>query len=247
MREKWRVIHDPPMSGQSNMERDLILHREVSRGAPPTLRFYRWDPPAVSLGRFQKATEVVDAAACRRRGIDIVQRPTGGRALLHHRELTYSLAVREDHPLIPASVLKAYKTFSLALIRGFTALGIEAELASGEKRGRGQAPGACFDTPSAYEIQVRNKKVVGSAQLRRDGALLQHGAILFELSLDIYEKVLQPAPGKGGQLKYLKSLKARAAGLKDLGYQVKPADLASALQGGFAEHLDIDFIEEKED
>ena len=245
MREKWRVIHDPPMSGQSNMERDLALHREVSRGASPTLRFYRWDPPAVSLGRFQKAAEVVDAAACCRRGIDVVKRPTGGRALLHHRELTYSLAVPESHPLIPSSVLEAYKIFSLALIRGFAGLGIRASLAPGDNRGRGLAPGACFDTPCAYEIQIDGKKVVGSAQMRRDGALLQHGAILLGLSLDLYQEILKPAPQSGLKDTYLESLAARAAGLNDLGYTVEPTALALALQAGFSEALNVEFLIEK--
>jgi lipoyl(octanoyl) transferase len=245
MRETWRVIHDPPMPGQYNMERDLSLHREVSRGAPPTLRFYRWDPPAVSLGRFQKPDEVVDAAACRRRGIDIVRRPTGGRALLHHRELTYSLAVPESHPLIPSSILEAYKIFSLALIRGFAGLGIRASLAPGENRGRGLAPGACFDTPSAYEIQIDGKKVVGSAQLRRHGALLQHGAVLLGLSLDLYQEILKPAPRPGPKDACLESLADRAAGLHDLGYAVEPAVLAQALQTGFSLALGVDFLTEK--
>jgi lipoyl(octanoyl) transferase len=239
--ETWRVIHDPPMPGQYNMERDLNLHREVSRGGPPVLRFYRFDPPAVSLGRFQKTAEVVDVAACRRRGIDIVQRPTGGRALLHHRELTYSLAVPESHPLIPSSVVEAYKIFSMALVQGFALLSIPASLAPGENRGRGLAPGACFDTPSAYEIQIDGKKVVGSAQLRRDGVLLQHGAILLSLSLDIYEEIVKPSPGGGPKDVYLKSLADRAAGLADLGYLVEPKALAMALQRGFSQALQVDF------
>lgn len=247
MRKVWRVIHDPPMPGQYNMERDLELHRQVSRGAPPILRFYRWDPPAVSLGRFQKAVEVVDTAACHRLGIDIVKRPTGGRALLHHRELTYSLVVAESNPWFPSSILEAYKVISLALIGGFEGLGIKALLAPAENRGKGLAPGACFDTPSAYEIQIDGKKVVGSAQLRREGALLQHGAILQSLSLNLYQEILKPAPGAGSKNTYLESLAARAAGLADLGYQVDDTALAMALQAGFSQALDVEFVTWKGD
>lgn len=247
MKEKWRLVHDPPLPGKINMERDMEFHRQVARGeALPTLRFYRWDPPALSLGRFQKPEEVADIRACRDLGIDIVQRPTGGRALLHCKELTYSVAVPEGHPKVPGSVLGAYRVFSLALVKGLARLGIEAELASRESRGRGRSPGACFDSPSAYELQVQGKKVVGSAQVRRDGALLQHGSVLFSLELDVYRKILLPPPGRRGPSDFLKSLEEGAAGLEDLGYRVDPQGLAAALKAGFAGALDIEFIVEKE-
>jgi len=227
------------------MDRDLTFHRQVARGeALPTLRFYSWDPPALSLGYFQRAEEVADLAACQSLGVDIVTRPTGGRALLHHRELTYSVTAAEGCHKIPASVLGAYRLFSEALVRGLARLGVPVELAPGEGRGRGLAPGACFDTPAAYELQVAGKKVAGSAQMRRDGALLQHGSILLSLPLELYRQVLLPPPGGGRP--FLKSLKEGAAGLEDLGYRVTLEDLKAALQDGFAEVLDIDFIAEKE-
>jgi lipoyl(octanoyl) transferase len=227
------------------MERDLAFHRQVARGeALPTLRFYTWDPPALSLGYFQRLEDVADVAACHRLGVDIVSRPTGGRALLHHRELTYSVTAPEGCLKIPASVLEAYRLFSRALVRGLTRLGVPAELAPGSGRGRGLAPGACFDAPAAYELQVAGKKVAGSAQMRRDGALLQHGSILFSLPLELYRQVLLPPPGSGPD--FLRSLEEGAAGLEDLGYRVDLEDLKAALRDGFAEVLDIDFSMEKE-
>ncbi len=248
MKETWRLVHDPPLPGKANMDRDLDFHRQAARGdAPPTLRFYRWNPPALSLGYFQRPEEVADLKACRDLKIDIVRRPTGGRALLHYRELTYSLTVPEGHPKVPTSVLGAYRVFSSGLVRGLARLGIEAELAGKERRGRGPSPGACFDAPSAFELQVQGKKVVGSAQMRRDGALLQHGSILLCLPLDLYRQVLLPPPGAGGASDHLKSLAAGAAGLEDLGYRVPLQKLAAALTAGFAEVLEVEFRAEKED
>lgn len=189
---KWRLIYDPPRPGEINMLRDQEILAEVAAAAaPPTLRLYSWAPPALSLGRFQKTGEVVDVRACRRLGIDIVRRPTGGRAVLHDRELTYSLAIPDRRSLIPAGVVPAYRFISGALLDAFARLGIEAQLSSEKKQGAGLAPGSCFDTPSAYELHVRGKKVVGSAQMRREGVLLQHGSILLELPIQAYRQILR--------------------------------------------------------
>jgi lipoyl(octanoyl) transferase len=242
MREKWRLIYDASLPGAVNMSRDLTILEQVSAGlAPPTLRFYTWSPPALSLGYFQEVEEVADIAACSRLGIDIVRRPTGGRALLHHRELTYSVAVPDKSRIVPIGVLPAYKFFSQAIISGLQELGIGAALAPGDNRGKGLAPGSCFDTPSAYEIQVDGKKVVGSAQLRRNGALLQHGSILLELSLDLYRQVLRGGRKHDG---YSDSLAGRAAGLDDLGYRVSTEDLFRSVSKGFSELLSVDFLRE---
>lgn len=243
MQETWRLIHDPPLPGKINMKRDLSLLKEVCEGRSlPILRFYTWSPPALSLGFFQKAEEVAEVKACSRLGVDIVRRPTGGRALLHHRELTYSLIIPEEHPLIPKGVLESYKLLSQGIIKGLLALGIKAELAPGEGRGKGLVPGACFDSPSAYEIQVFGKKVVGSAQVRRRGGLLQHGAILQELSIDIYRQILKFA----NEASPLDSLEKKAAGLKDLGYIVSEKELAQEIAKGFSEVFDVEICKDKE-
>lgn len=242
MREKWRLIYDPPQPGIVNMDRDMAILEEVSQGlAPPTLRFYSWSPAALSIGYFQKADNIADISACSRLGIDIVRRPTGGRALLHHRELTYSVVVPESHPLIPRGVLPSYKFFSGAIISGLRELGVNTGLAPGENRGKGLLPGACFDSPSAYEIQVAGKKVVGSAQVRKDDTLLQHGSILLELSLDLYRQVLCDSSGRKKDY-YMDELGKRAAGLTDLGYSVTADEIYRAVSKGFSELLNVDFL-----
>jgi lipoate-protein ligase A len=245
MTERWRLIIDPPMAGADNMARDLDLHAAVAAGqSPPLLRFYSWSPPALSLGRFQKAEEVADLEACRELGVDLVRRPTGGRAVLHHRELTYSVIVPAKSALIPAGVLHSYRLFNSCIVRGMALLDIPASLAP-ENAGRGGiAPGSCFDTAAAYEVRVAGKKVIGSAQMRRKGVLLQHGAILLQLSLDLYRRILLPSPD--AKVDYLQLLGREAAGLHDLGYHVSAAALAEAITAGFSTGLAIEFEKDGE-
>ncbi len=253
MAKIWQLIYDPPMVGAANMQRDLEILEGVSSGEMlPALRLYSWSPPALSLGRFQKAEDVADLEECRRLGIDIVRRPTGGRAVLHHRELTYSLVIPDRRSLIPAGVLPSYRFVSGALLDAFALLGIEAELSPGTMRGAGAVPGSCFDTPSAYELHVSGKKVAGSAQMRRHGVLLQHGAILLELPLQIYRRVLRFPAGscpvganeEAFSLRkesYLEELKRHAAGILDLGYNIDTDDLAAAMALGFARLFGVEW------
>lgn len=223
------------------MQRDLEILEEVASGAaPPTLRLYSWSPPALSLGRFQRVERVADVEACRRLGIDIVRRPTGGRAVLHDRELTYSLVIPDRRDLIPAGVVPAYCFISGALVRAFANLGIAAELSPENARGAGFSPGSCFDTPSAYELKVKGKKVVGSAQMRRNGVLLQHGAILLELQPGLYRRILCFQTGQ--EEVYLEALCRGAAGLLDLGYTINRDELAAAVAEGIARLFDVEWI-----
>jgi lipoyl(octanoyl) transferase len=235
MSYQWRLIIDPPLPGRDNMERDLELLEQVSAGtSPPTLRLYRWDPPALSLGYFQDEDKIVDKAACHRAGIDLVRRPTGGRAVLHCDELTYSIIVPEVHPFIDrGSVLDAYCSISRGLLAALNLVGITASLAPEKKGQVGIAPGSCFDNSSAYEIQVSGKKVVGSAQLRRDGILLQHGAIIFKLRSDLYRQVLKKSYRKNEQGEEI-NLGDQAAGLLDLGYEISHEMMSRALVKAFS-------------
>lgn len=235
MRYQWRLIIDPPLPGKVNMERDLEIMEEVATGeCPPTLRLYRWSPPAVSLGYFQDEKEVVEIPVCHDAGIDLVRRPTGGRAVVHDHELTYSIVVPEVHPFInKGGVMDAYRGISRGIVTAFNLLGIVASLAAEEGPRAGLAPGSCFDMPSPYEVKVQGKKVVGSAQLRRDGIVLQHGAIIFKLPLELYNKVLKKeyaSVEKGEPV----DLAAKAAGLHDLGYAVSYEKMIRALVKAFS-------------
>lgn len=242
MTESWQGIYDPPLPGKMNMDKDLELMQAVGAGkALPTLRLYGWAPPALSLGFFQKAEAVVDIEACRRLGIDVVKRPTGGRAVLHYRELTYSIIVPESHPRLPKGVLASYRFLSGGMMEAFRILGITPGLASGKSRGQETGgPGACFDAPSAYEVQVEGKKVVGSAQLRRQGVFLQHGSISLELPLELYCQILKFPGSENKVTAYLERLNKKAAGLHDLGYRVSEGVLAAALFQGFSKVFGTD-------
>ncbi|SDD60200.1 lipoate--protein ligase family protein [Sporomusa acidovorans] len=180
---KWRVINSGIGRAADNMAVDEAMLKAHAAGkVPPTLRFYGWQPAAVSLGYFQKAVGEVDMEACRRQGIDVVRRLTGGRAVLHDAELTYSLVVSEKQPLVPATITASYRFFCQGLLAGLKELGVEAQM-SMPKAAYGQvkrqpASAACFDAPSHYEVSYNGRKLVGSAQVRKEGVILQHGSIL---------------------------------------------------------------------
>jgi lipoate-protein ligase A len=196
MTRRFRYIDSGPASGAENMTLDERLLEDMAlHGGVPVLRFYTWDPPAVSLGRFQPEATSVDRAACRDRGIDVVRRVTGGRAVLHHRELTYSIVSPVESGLFPNDVIGSYKVIAQGLLAGLRLLGVPAEMAGPSVtavRPDGDLP-ACFATPSQYELLVNGRKIIGSAQRRLPGAFLQHGSILIE-----YDAALEAAVIPGG-------------------------------------------------
>jgi lipoate-protein ligase A len=173
----WRLIQDPPASGDWNMAVDQLLLEQAAAGAAPCLRLYRWDRPTLSLGYFQPLEEVPPEARRRR---DVVRRPTGGGAILHDRELTYAAAV--DRGRFDGAQL--YERINGAILFALHRLGIDAEI-----RGGSGAPGParaqrgpffCFARAGATDIIARSLKLAGSAQRRRPRGILQHGSVLLE-------------------------------------------------------------------
>ncbi len=180
----WRLLVTPPADGATNMAIDeAILHALADGRGRPTLRFYQWDPPCLSLGYNERCTDV-DEAACARLGYTWVRRPTGGRAILHTDELTYSVVAPADEPRVAGGVVESYRRLSAGLLAGLRALGTDAVQAQTEKIANRRQGAACFDTPSNYEITVGGKKLVGSAQVRRRGIVLQHGTLPLTGDLD---------------------------------------------------------------
>jgi lipoate-protein ligase A len=192
----WRFIDSGLADGATNMAIDeAILHAVSENKAPPTIRFYGWQPAALSLGYFQSVHKSTNIDALRARGFDLVRRPTGGRAVFHQHELTYSIIVPESDPDIPRTVNEAYRVLSFGLLYGFRTLGLQAELMNLYKKveyadGQDYRSSACFDAPSWYELVVEGRKVAGSAQTRKKGVLLQHGSILLELDIDLLLELL---------------------------------------------------------
>jgi lipoate-protein ligase A len=162
----------------------LESHVSVEEAPSPTLRLYGWDPPALSLGRAQITADACDRDYLRRHAIDLVRRPTGGRAVLHEGERTYAVIGALDAAPFDGGVLEVYRKIADALEAGLRRLGVDARSTPVTRRApspRDSAAGpACFAAPTAHEIVVDGKKLVGSAQLRRRHAFLQHGSILLQ-------------------------------------------------------------------
>ncbi len=177
------------------MALDEALMEAIRQGTPPVLRFYRWAPPCLSLGRNQPAKDRYDQEALRRRGIEVVRRPTGGRAVLHHRELTYSVVVREG---VLGSPRECYAAINRALVAGLRRLGVAAAL---QPRTTVRAPVPslvpCFREPAEGEVVVEGRKLIGSAQYREAGVVLQHGSLLLDGNQrEVREFVVgSPSPG----------------------------------------------------
>ena len=173
----WRLLLTPAADGAQNMALDEALMSRARETGEFTLRVYSWSTPTLSLGRNQSARRLYDLERIRSRGLRVVRRPTGGRAILHHREITYSVTA----PTSDAGDLdQSYDRINRVLLAGLERLGVRAEIAAPVGRAALPGPAPCFDVPSAGELMLDGKKLAGSAQWRSDGAVLQHGSILVE-------------------------------------------------------------------
>jgi len=176
---KWRLILSPPARGSWNMAVDEGMLEKNNTGRNlPTLRLYAWEPTCLSLGYAQPRGDV-NFEKLHDLGWNIVRRPTGGKAILHKNELTYSVIASASEPRLQGSVIDSYKYLSMALLRALEQLGASAqaaELIKPSNDQRTQNP-VCFEVPSNYEITVKGKKLIGSAQARRREGILQHGSL----------------------------------------------------------------------
>jgi lipoate-protein ligase A len=174
----WRLILSAPADGAANMASDEAILLAVADGpALPTLRFFAWQPPCLSLGYSQPQADV-DLNRLQALGWGLVRRPTGGRAILHTDELTYSVIAPIREPRVAGSVVESYRHLSQGLVRGLDLLGLCARADRTYDLPGRQAQGAvCFETPSNYEITIDDKKLLGSAQTRKQGVVLQHGTL----------------------------------------------------------------------
>jgi lipoate-protein ligase A len=216
------------------MAADLALLDAVEAGGAPVLRVYRWHPPAVSLGRFQPETDL-DRAACAAHGVEVVRRPTGGKALLHGGDLTYAVAM--PRPSGAAGHVDAlYRTLAGGLIAGLARLGVDAAIGGD----RGPAGPVCFAAAQGADLRVGRRKVCGSAQVQRGATVLQHGSILLERlpfdELDLLER--EGGPHAEGERE---RLRARSVTLEELGAPTDPAVVAGAIVAGFESALDVRF------
>ena len=175
----WRIIQSPSNSGAFNMALDeVFLTMAAQKIKPPTLRLYSWAPPALSLGYSQKASDV-DFQQLEQLGWDMVRRPTGGKAILHIDELTYSISAPADNPLVSGTLLESYQRISSILQNALSHLGVvtSADHQYTDLPENAKVNPVCFEVPSSFEITHNSKKLIGSAQARKAGGVLQHGSL----------------------------------------------------------------------
>ena len=170
---------------------DEVIARAVGAGrVPPTLRLYGWSKPTVSMGYLQRSDGAVDRTACSRLGIEIVRRPTGGRAVLHAYELTYGAAVSTEGLWGRLSVAESFSRMGQALVAGLRRLGVVGTIGDSSLDGPANSrTAACFQMHRMPAILVSGKKLIGSAQRRWERSLLQHGSLLLEFDATMHQAV----------------------------------------------------------
>jgi lipoate-protein ligase A len=177
MKDIWRLLSNSPAQGVWNMAVDEAVFIAVGRGeSPPTLRLYSWEPPCLSLGYAQPLTDV-DIPRLHVHGWELVRRPTGGRAILHTDEITYSVSAPLDDPRVAGTLLESYGCLATALVEALHLLKLEVEIQDHVAGNSNTHNPVCFEVPSSSEITVGGKKLIGSAQARRKEGILQHGSL----------------------------------------------------------------------
>ena len=247
-RNRWRFLNTHFGNAFFNMAVDEAVVRAVERGlAPPTFRVFGWTPPAVSFGYAQRVSREVDPERCRALGVDIVRRPSGGRAVLHWNELTYSVLCAGYDPLLGGTILEAYRKISACLVAGVQRLGAAARLEPRRQpvpapRGE-QLTSPCFSSTSQYEITLQGRKLIGSAQRRLGNMLLQHGSLLIGPEHKQIVDLL-PASREALSARFRRELNRHTISLQEaLGHSVSFEQVADALRLGFQETLGISLTE----
>ncbi|MEW6215735.1 MAG: biotin/lipoate A/B protein ligase family protein [Nitrospirota bacterium] len=247
MTDDWRLIDSGPCRATYNMALDEAIATAVRKGnSPPTLRLYRWDLPSVSIGCFQKISDI-NIDYCIERDIPIVRRPTGGRAVLHNHELTYSFSVKTIQGLFSKGLFDSYKKIGYALSLALTKTGLSPELKllketrhsspvtrNSQLATRNFRSPLCFQSTSYGEITINNKKVIGSTQKRWPDGLLQQGSIPYAIAKDEMVKVFR--------LESTHWLREVFNGLKEVLPELNPDELKNAIKISFEETFDTRLI-----
>lgn len=242
---KWRIIDTGKNDSAMNMAIDEAIMSGVIAGSSlPTIRFYDWEPATVSCGYNQDVSKEVDFEAVEKGNYGFVRRPTGGRLVLHEREVTYSVIAPIDGRL-GGSVLESYGVISKALARGMELLGVGVEFEKGNLSTHHQRQQAnpCFTSSSRLELKYDNRKIVGSAQVRKNNVLLQHGSILLHQN---QEKVAYLVPGLSEEqrVKLASFLKRKTVAINEITSETVSYEQAVESFGkGFVESWDEDEFE----
>jgi lipoate-protein ligase A len=247
--DTWRLLlHPTPARGAWNMAVDEAILEAAGRcpepvegrgDSLPTLRLYAWEPACLSLGYAQQIRDV-DLERLHARGWDLVRRPTGGRAVLHVNELTYSVTGPLNEPRLAGTVLESYNRLAAALTEALRLLGLPVQVQEHSQSSSRTANPVCFEMPSTYEITVGGKKLVGSAQARRKAGVLQHGSL--PLTGDL-RRILQALvyPDEESRTRAAERLLRQATTVETaLGRVVTWDEAAEAFVSAFRSVLDLD-------
>lgn len=226
MKEQWRLLKTEDYTASMNMAIDrAVLVENSENKVPPTVRFFTWNPPAISIGYFQSLEEEVDLDICKNLGIDYVRRITGGGAVFHDKELTYSIVISESHSQISKNIMESYGRICGAIIKGLKQIGIES-----------------IYVP-INDIVTDKKKISGNAQTRKLKTVLQHGTILIDVDVDKMFSLLK-VPNEKIKDKMIADVKQRVTSIKHvLGKDISFSDVAKAMKIGFEEEFKVELIE----
>ena len=220
---KWRILNRIEESGAKQMAIDeAMLKLRAQEKIPNTLRFYTWKPKAITIGYFQSLNKEVDVEKCNLEHIDVIRRYTGGGAVFHDKEITYSIVVPEKE--IKGDIIESYKKICSGIVKGLEKIGIVAEF------------------KPINDIIVNGKKISGSAQTRRDGIILQHGTLLLDLDVDKMFSLLK-VPDEKIKDKIITNVKERVTSLKkELGEEISIDIIEEKLINGFEEVFETEFV-----
>lgn len=225
MSEKWRYLVTKGNSAAKNMAIDRAVLVASSEGkVPPTVRFYTWSPPAISIGYFQGISEEIDLEKCKELGVDYVRRITGGGAVFHEDELTYSIVVPEDHPQIPKNIMESYGRICGAVMKGLKNQGIDSVYAP------------------INDIISGGRKISGNAQTRKLKTVLQHGTVILDVDVEKMFSILRVSDEKIRD-KMISDVKQRVTSVKHiLGKYVSFDDSVDAMKKGFEEEFNVKLV-----
>jgi lipoate-protein ligase A len=243
---EWRFLPPIDNHGYTHMATDIALLEAVQNGiSAPVLRFYHWRPACVTLGKFQPAEGNININRCREMGIDISRRPTGGRAIFHDDEVTFSIIIAEkDLPGAGSNIMDSYRVLGTAMVSGMRKLGLPAELVDIHANSFSEAESvstsanpACFAARARCDLMVNGAKIIGSAQMRRDGVILQQNSLPLSINFPIWQEIFYRSDWE-------KVAAGKAVSLNEAARRnITEYEVINAIKAGFTEELGIRWID----